>query len=44
MQRVLRDTLAGANHITQDADNNAAVLGGMLLGQPIPPLMYTRPE
>lgn len=44
MQRVLRDTLAGANHITQDADNNAGVLGGMLLGQPLPPLMYSRPE
>lgn len=44
MQRILRDTIAGANHITQDADNNAGVLGGMLLGQPIPPLMYFRPQ
>jgi 3-hydroxy-9,10-secoandrosta-1,3,5(10)-triene-9,17-dione monooxygenase len=44
IQRILRDTLAAANHITQDADNNAGILGGMLLGQGIPPLMYSRPE
>jgi len=44
MQRVLRDTLVGANHITQNADHNAEVLGGYLLGQPLPPLMYGLPE
>lgn len=44
LQRILRDTIAGANHITQDADNNAGVLGGMLLGQAVPPLLYARPE
>jgi hypothetical protein len=27
IQRYLRDTLAAANHITQDADNNAGALG-----------------
>jgi 3-hydroxy-9,10-secoandrosta-1,3,5(10)-triene-9,17-dione monooxygenase len=44
MQRILRDTLAGANHITQDADNNAGWLGGLLLGQEPPPLLYNRPQ
>jgi 3-hydroxy-9,10-secoandrosta-1,3,5(10)-triene-9,17-dione monooxygenase len=40
IQRILRDTLVGANHITQDADNNAGWLGGVLLGQDPPPLRY----
>ncbi|HYD71111.1 acyl-CoA dehydrogenase family protein [Azospirillum sp.] len=44
MQRVLRDTLVGANHITQNADHNAEALGGYLLGQPLPPLMYGLPK
>ncbi|VTZ27584.1 3-hydroxy-9,10-secoandrosta-1,3,5(10)-triene-9, 17-dione monooxygenase [Methylocella tundrae] len=43
MQRVLRDVLAGANHITQNADDFAGILGGYLLGQPLPPFMYELP-
>ncbi len=43
IQRYLRDVLAGANHITQDADNNAAALGGYLLSGDLPPLMYEKP-
>jgi 3-hydroxy-9,10-secoandrosta-1,3,5(10)-triene-9,17-dione monooxygenase len=45
IQRILRDTLVGANHITQNADDNAGVLGGYLLGQPdvLPPFMYGYP-
>ena len=43
IQRVLRDTLAAANHITQDADNNAGFLGGMLLGQGAPQFLYGPP-
>ncbi|WP_454737215.1 acyl-CoA dehydrogenase family protein [Cupriavidus necator] len=42
MQRILRDTLAAANHITQNADDTAGILGGYLLGQPLPPLFYSR--
>ena len=40
LQRWLRDIIAGANHITQNADDSAGVLGGYLLGQPLPPLMF----
>lgn len=43
IQRYLRDVLAGANHITQDADNNAGALGGYLLSGDLPPLMYGKP-
>jgi len=41
MQRVLRDVLAGANHITQNADDTAGILGGYLLGQPLPLMLYS---
>lgn len=44
IQRYLRDTIAASNHITQDADNNAGFLGGLLLSGQVPPLMYSRPE
>lgn len=44
IQRILRDVLVAANHITQDADNNAGLLGGILLGHEPPPLMYSLPE
>lgn len=44
IQRYLRDVLAGANHITQDADNNAGALGGYLLSGEVPPLMYGKPD
>jgi len=40
MQRVLRDVLAAANHITQNADDTSGVLGGYLLGADLPPLMF----
>ncbi|MEH6758394.1 MAG: acyl-CoA dehydrogenase family protein [Parasphingorhabdus sp.] len=43
IQRYLRDVLVGANHITQDGDNNAGALGGFLLGEGLPPLMYEKP-
>ena len=43
IQRYLRDTLVAANHITQDADNNAAALGGYLLSGDLPPLLYSKP-
>ncbi len=43
MQRVLRDVLAGANHITQNADDFAGQLGGYLLGQGVPPFLYELP-
>ncbi len=44
IQRYLRDILAGANHITQDADNNAGWLGGYLLSGDLPPLLYGKSE
>jgi 3-hydroxy-9,10-secoandrosta-1,3,5(10)-triene-9,17-dione monooxygenase len=44
MQRYLRDTLVAANHVTQDADNNAGALGGYLLSGDLPPLLYSKPE
>jgi 3-hydroxy-9,10-secoandrosta-1,3,5(10)-triene-9,17-dione monooxygenase len=43
MQRVLRDTLAAANHITQNADDTSGVLGGMMLGLEPPPFMFGLP-
>lgn len=36
MQRQLRDILVGANHITQNQDNIGDLLGGQLLGNPMP--------
>jgi 3-hydroxy-9,10-secoandrosta-1,3,5(10)-triene-9,17-dione monooxygenase len=42
MQRILRDVIAAANHITQNADDTAGMLGGYLLGQPLPPLVFER--
>ncbi len=44
MQRILRDVLVAANHITQNADDNAGGLGGMLLGQGLPPGLYELPN
>lgn len=44
IQRYLRDTLVAANHITQDADNNAGALGGYLLSGDLPPLLYCKPD
>lgn len=44
IQRYLRDVLVGANHITQDADNNAGALGGYLLSGDLPPLLYAKPK
>lgn len=43
IQRYLRDTLVAANHITQDADNNAGALGAYLLSGDVPPLLYSKP-
>ncbi|MEX3967849.1 acyl-CoA dehydrogenase family protein [Paraburkholderia sp. EG286B] len=42
LQRILRDVIAGANHITQNADDTAGILGGYLLGEPLPPLLFSR--
>ena len=36
LQRQLRDLLVGANHITQNPDNLGDLLGGQLLGNPLP--------
>jgi 3-hydroxy-9,10-secoandrosta-1,3,5(10)-triene-9,17-dione monooxygenase len=36
MQRQMRDILVGANHITQNQDNIGDLLGGQLLGNPLP--------
>ena len=44
IQRYLRDVLVAANHITQDADNNAGALGGYLLSGELPPLLYEKPK
>lgn len=41
LQRVVRDVLAAANHITQNADDTSGVLGGYLLGADLPPLMFS---
>jgi 3-hydroxy-9,10-secoandrosta-1,3,5(10)-triene-9,17-dione monooxygenase len=40
MQRILRDTLAAANHITQNADDMTGHLGACLLGAELPPLVF----
>lgn len=44
MQRILRDVLVAANHITQNADDNAGNLGAFALGQGLPPGMYEPPR
>lgn len=44
IQRYLRDVLAAANHVTQDADNNAGALGGYLLSGELPPMLYEKPK
>jgi 3-hydroxy-9,10-secoandrosta-1,3,5(10)-triene-9,17-dione monooxygenase len=36
MQRQMRDILVGANHITQNQDNIGDLLGGHMLGNPMP--------
>lgn len=36
LQRQMRDILVGANHITQNQDNIGDLLGGHLLGNPLP--------
>lgn len=36
IQRQMRDILVGANHITQNEDNFSDMLGGYLLGNPLP--------
>ena len=36
IQRQMRDMLVGANHITQNEDNFGDMLGGYLLGNPLP--------
>jgi 3-hydroxy-9,10-secoandrosta-1,3,5(10)-triene-9,17-dione monooxygenase len=41
IQRVLRDVLAATNHITQNADDTAGLLGGYLLGQGLPPMVFS---
>lgn len=38
MQRQMRDILVGANHITQNQDNIGELLGGVMLGVPLPPV------
>lgn len=43
LQRVLRDVLAAANHITQNADDLSGTLGTQMLGGELPPLMFTKP-
>ncbi|HZW14264.1 MAG TPA: acyl-CoA dehydrogenase family protein [Noviherbaspirillum sp.] len=40
MQLILRNVIAGSQHITQNSDDTAGMLGGYLLGQPLPPLMF----
>jgi 3-hydroxy-9,10-secoandrosta-1,3,5(10)-triene-9,17-dione monooxygenase len=42
LQRILRDVIAGSNHITQNADDTAGILGGYLLGEPLPPMLFSR--
>lgn len=44
LQRQLRALLVGANHITQNEDDTSALLGGYLLGQGIPPLVFDVPQ
>lgn len=40
LQRILRDVIAASNHITQNADDTAGMLGAYLLGQQLPPMMF----
>ena len=40
LQRYLRDVIAASNHITQNADDTAGMLGAYLLGQQIPPMVF----
>lgn len=42
LQRILRDVIAAANHITQNSDDTAGLLGGYLLGQKLPPMVFER--
>jgi 3-hydroxy-9,10-secoandrosta-1,3,5(10)-triene-9,17-dione monooxygenase len=42
LQRILRDVIAAANHITQNSDDTAGLLGGYLLGQKLPPMVFAR--
>lgn len=37
MQRQMRDILVAANHISQNQDNIGDLLGGFMLGNPLPP-------
>ena len=40
MQRFLRDIIAGANHMTQNADDSAGLIGARKLGTALPPTAY----
>lgn len=40
LQRILRDVIAASNHITQNADDTAGMLGAYLLGQQLPPMVF----
>jgi 3-hydroxy-9,10-secoandrosta-1,3,5(10)-triene-9,17-dione monooxygenase len=40
LQRILRDVIAASNHITQNADDTAGMLGAYLLGQQLPPMLF----
>lgn len=40
LQRVVRDILVASNHITQNADDTAGLLGGFMLGAELPPSSY----
>ncbi len=40
LQRIMRDVIAASNHITQNADDNAGMLGDYLLGQTLPPMIF----
>lgn len=40
LQRIMRDVIAASNHITQNADDTAGMLGAYLLGQTLPPMIF----
>ncbi len=40
MQRVVRDVLAAAQHMTQNADDSSGLIGSRLLGTELPPTAY----
>lgn len=40
LQRYVRDVIAASNHITQNADDTAGLLGAYLLGQQLPPMVF----